>query len=124
MSQSNLKTAVRYYEALNHRDLKEMEQCLHPDVEFLGPLAEMKGRATVLEAAKGFFLLFKDLRIRAKFENEDQVMVAVEFDCPGPIGLFRAAHLLSFQDSLISQIELYYDARPFEAKRTEAFQTS
>ncbi|KJV80299.1 MAG: hypothetical protein ACEY3D_09020 [Rickettsia sp.] len=48
-------------------------------------------------------------------------MLALEFDCPEPIGIFRGASLLSFNDGLISRIELFYDARPFVSKKEEIF---
>ncbi|KJV58176.1 hypothetical protein RFEPED_0551 [Rickettsia felis str. Pedreira] len=45
----------------------------------------------------------------------------MDFDCPEPIGIFRGASLLSFNENLISRIELFYDARPFEKKKEEIF---
>lgn len=60
-------------------------------------------------------------QISEKFSSNDKVMLALEFDCPEPIGIFRGASLLSFNDGLISRIELFYDARPFVSKKEEIF---
>jgi hypothetical protein len=49
------------------------------------------------------------------------VMLAYDLDCPAPIGLFRGAVLLTFQEGLIMRYELFYDARPFEKKKDEIF---
>ncbi len=40
---------------------------------------------------------------------------------PDPIVKLRAAVLMEFMDQLISKIELFYDGRPFEKKKSEIF---
>jgi len=124
MGHTNLASAVAYYTAMHNKDLAGVGQCLHPNVHFQGPLANLAGKELVLEAAKHFMSAFKSLTIRAKFESENQVMLAYDLDCPEPIGLFRAAALMTFTDGLISRLELFYDARPFEAKQKEIFSSS
>ncbi len=81
----------------------------------------MDGKEAVVEAAKNFAMFFKNLTISEKFSSNDKVMLALEFDCPEPIGIFRGASLLSFNDGLISRIELFYDARLFVSKKEEIF---
>lgn len=39
-----------------------------------------------------------------------------------PIGCLRAAVLMEFTDQLISKIELFYDGRLFEEKKSEIFE--
>jgi hypothetical protein len=41
-------------------------------------------------------------------------MLAYDLDCLAPIGVLRVAALIKFEDDLISRIELFFDARPFE----------
>jgi hypothetical protein len=36
---------------------------------------------------------------------------------PEPIGKFRAAALMDFENDKITKIELFYDARAFEVKK-------
>ncbi len=48
-------------------------------------------------------------------------MFAYDIIVPAPIGKFRAAAFMEFTDRLISKIELFYDASPFEEKKSEIF---
>ena len=48
-------------------------------------------------------------------------MFAYDMSVTAPIGTFRAAVLMEFIDRLISKIELFYDAGPFEEKKSEIF---
>ena len=116
-AEKNIACAVAYYQAMHNKDLAVIEKSLHPDVHLIGPLAELTGKEAVLNSVKHFLSLFKTLTIRARCGNGDhQVMLAYDLECPAPIGRFRGAALLTFEDGLIRQYELFYDARPFEKK--------
>lgn len=121
MSQNNADIAESYYKAMEEKDIVRLEKYLHPDVIFIGPLSEMKGRDAVLGAAKGFSSFLKKITIRSKFSSETQVMLAYDMECREPIGSFRAATLMTLHKGLITKIELFYDARPFETKKEEIF---
>ena len=113
-TQRNVASAEAYYQAMNDKDLAGVATHLHPDVRFMAPLAELTGKEAVLEAAKRFVNLTKSLRVRAKFGSDDKAMLTYDVDFGEPIGICRTAALMTFQDSLIVRIELFYDARPFE----------
>ena len=49
-------------------------------------------------------------------------MFAYYMVAPKPIGKFRAAVMMEFTDQLISKIELFYDASPFQEKKSEIFE--
>ena len=115
-TEKNIESAVGYYTAMKAKDLPRIAQYLHPDVVFTGPLAEVKGKETLLESIKGLMSSFNTLSIRAKFGHDNQVMLAWDLDCGEPIGVLKSATLMTFQDGLISRLELFYDARPFEKK--------
>jgi ketosteroid isomerase-like protein len=66
MIKTNVEVVEAYYKAMNNKDRAGMAQCVHPDVHFLGPLAELTGRDIVLEAVERLFPLFEDIVIRAK----------------------------------------------------------
>jgi len=118
---SNLLVAENYYHQMLQKNFAAMEGCLHPDVYFIGPLAEMSGKVAIAEAAKNLSLILNDIEIRAKFSYDNQIMLAYDFIFPKPIGKLRAAVLMGFKDQLISKIELFYDGRPFEEKKDEIF---
>jgi hypothetical protein len=113
-TQRNVASAEAYYQAMNDKDLAGVATQLHPGVRFMAPLADLTGKEAVLEAAKRFVNLTKSLRVRAKFGSDDKAMLTYDVDFGEPIGICRTAALMTFQDSLIVRIELFYDARPFE----------
>src|SRR5580692_4955586 len=102
-----------YYKAMGQRDFAKLERFLASDVQFIGPLAHLKGKEAVLEATKRFSSLFKTLNVRAKFGSDKQAMAVYDLDCPEPIGIFTSSALMTFENGLITKIELFYDARPF-----------
>ena len=119
MDKSNILIGETYYKAMGRKDIAAMEKYLHPDVQFIGPMAEMKGRDSLLEAATAFFSFFSDLSIRASFSSGNRVMLAYDIQCAEPIGLYRAAALLTIEDGLITVLELYYDSHPFQMYKEE-----
>lgn len=121
MSEKNIASAVAYYQAMNNKDLSVIEKYLHPEVRLIGPMADITGKDVVFNSVKHFLSIFNKLTIRAQFGTGDRVMLAYDLDCPAPIGLFRGAVLLTFQEGLIIRYELFYDARPFEKKKDDIF---
>lgn len=99
-----------YYQALGEKNLDAVKQYLHPDIQFSDPQEKVIGREAVLQAAKGFMAIFKSLTIRTKLGSEDQAVIFYEVEILGLPKKLQAASLLSFQDGLISKIELYYDS--------------
>ena len=116
MSEKNIATALAYYQAMNNKDLSVLENYLHPEVRLIGPLADITGKDAVLNSVKHLIALFNKLTMRAQFGAGDRVMLAYDIDFPGPIGVSRAAVLLTFHDGLIIRYELFFDARPFEKR--------
>lgn len=116
-----LKSGESYYKAMLAKDFDKMASFLHEEVVFIGPLAEMKGKESVVVAAKNLSQILKDIEFRSRFSSGKQIMFAYDFLFPEPIGKLRSAVLMEFTDQLISKIELFYDGRPFEKKKNEIF---
>jgi hypothetical protein len=114
VTQRNVASAEAYYQAMNDKDLAGVATHLHPEVRFIGPLADLTGKEAVFEAAKRFVSLTKGLTVRAKFGSDDKAMLTYDVNFGEPIGICRTAVLMTFKDELIACIELFYDARPFE----------
>jgi hypothetical protein len=108
-----IATAVAYYTALGNKNIAEVKKYLHPNIQFTDPQEQVAGKDTVLKAAQGFMGIFKTLTIRTKFGSEDQAMIVYDVEIPNFAKTLCAASLLSFQDGLISKIELIYDTRCF-----------
>lgn len=114
MKQQNVKaTAEAFYTAFGEKTIEAMAQYLHPDVQLTTPLIKRQGKASYLEAAKGFASAFDTLTIRTAMAEGDEAVVVYDVDFPAPIGKVRTAALITFQDRLISRIELFFDATLF-----------
>lgn len=107
---------VAYYTALGEKNIEAVKKYLHPDVLFTDPQEKVIGREAVLQAAEGFTGIFKSLTIRAKFGSEDQAMIIYEVEILGLSKKLQAASFLSFNEGLISKIELFYDSRGLVGK--------
>jgi hypothetical protein len=121
MNQANLNTALSYYQFMSQKNISELGQYLHPDIELISPLSTIKGIPAVLNACKGFVQIFHELKIKSQFSSDNQVMLAIDLDCPKPLGIFHTAVLMTFKDNLIVRNELFYDARPLVTKQSEIF---
>lgn len=123
--QSLAKIVKSYYTEMGNKNVENLEQYLHHDVEFIGPMAEMAGKEHVLNAAENFMNMFDSIEIRQVFENDNNsAMIVFDLICPAPIGRFKAATLMIIEHDLITKMELFYDARPFEKKKDEIFTTN
>jgi len=108
-------TCAAYLDAWSRKDLDGITVHLHPNVHFKGPMQEFNGCEATLASAKRVFPLLERLDVRAKFVAGDRAMFVYDFVCRAPIGVCRTAEMVRFQDGLICDIELFFDARPFEA---------
>lgn len=122
-SDNNLKVAENYYSAMLKKDFDTMASYLHDNVHFIGPLAEVHEKDAVVSAIKNLsqILGLYDIKIRSKFAYQNQIMFAYDFMFPEPIGKLRAAVLIEITSQLISKIELFFDGRQLEGKKSEIF---
>lgn len=117
----HVRRAEEYYRRVGQKNIAGIAEYLHPDVEFRGPLATLKGREAVIAATSNFMQAFASLTIRAKFGAETQAMLVYDVDLPGIAKQFPGASLLSFRDGLIIGIELLYDGSRLLEKSKEIF---
>lgn len=113
MTEKIVVSAVAYYKAMADKDLPGMARHLHPDVRLVTPMEELTGKEAVLEAANRLLNLIMSIKVHAKFGSEDQAMLTYDMDFAEPIGVCRAAALMTFKDGLIVRNEIFFDARPF-----------
>lgn len=121
MKVTNEARAEEYYKLIAEKNVEEMKKYLHPDVEFYGPLASLKGKEVVIQATNNFMNMFKSLTIRAKFGTDEQAMIVYDVDIPGIAKEFPGASLLNFHEGLIVRIQLFYDGSRFLEKKEEIF---
>ncbi len=118
---SNLPTAIAYYEAINANDVDAAAKYLHPDIKLISPLSIVNGKTDAVEALGGFIKLCNKVVIRARFSENNQVMLAADIHFPDPIGILRAAMLLQLEDGLIYQNEMFYDGNQIMAQKSQIF---
>lgn len=110
--------AEAYYAAMSEKRFADMERYLHKNAHLVGPLTEIIGKNLIIDAAKKISSLFEaPIMIRANFSSNDQVMLAYDWFFLAPIGKLPAAVLMTFEDKIITKIELFFDARPFDKKK-------
>jgi hypothetical protein len=114
MTQSNAASAEAYYSAMNDKDLSAMARRLHPDVRLVTPMEDLTGKDAVLEAAKKLLSFIQRIEVQARFDSEDQAMLAYDMHFAEPVGICRAAALMTFKDGLIMRNVLFFDASPFK----------
>ncbi|MBX9805818.1 MAG: nuclear transport factor 2 family protein [Alphaproteobacteria bacterium] len=115
-----LSVATKYYTAMGNKNMDGMGKFLHPDISFQGPLAQIEGKEGVLDAAIKLASIINGVNIRRKFENKDQAMLVLDLDFPAPVGHFPSASLVTVKEGLITNIELFYDARPLDDQKRDA----
>ena len=110
---NNLTIAQTFYTKMGEKKVANMEAYLHPELHFIAPFSEIKGKEVNLETVEKFTSAFKNLTIRTLFASGDQVMLVYDLDFPAPIGNIPSAALMTFKEGLIAKIELFYDSHPF-----------
>ena len=113
MSKTNTEIAETFYTLMGKKDIKSLEEYVHPDIHFIAPLGEAKGKEAYIEKTKHFMNLLKTLTIRSICGSGDEVMFAYTVEFPVPYGSVRSAALMTFDEGLVKKVELFYDARPF-----------
>ena len=103
-----------YLKALNNKDLEAMGTYVHPDVKFKTPLVESSSRHDFLVATRHLVSQVKGVTVKSKFATETQAMFTYDLMFEQPIGPTRTASLMTFDHDKITEIELFFDARPFE----------
>lgn len=113
--------AERYYTLVGQKNIEEIKKLLHDEVEFIGPLASLKGKDAVIGATSNFANAIKSLTIRAKFGEEDEAAIIYSVDMPGISSDFPGVSWVRFHDGLIVRIQLFYDGSKMVEKKEEIF---
>lgn len=110
-----LAIAENYYDAMLEKNFDRMASFLHNNVHFISPFGEIDGKDAVARAAaKDLCTILQDIKIRSRFTNNNQIMLAYDFIFSGSTGKLRAAVLMEFEGHLISKLELFFDGRQFK----------
>jgi hypothetical protein len=114
VTQEILKIAEDYLDAVNEQDIEALGKNLHPLLHFKAALCEIDGRQNFLEHTEKFFSSIKGLEIRARFASASQTFFLYDLFFNNSLGMSRTANLMTFENGMITEMELVYDPRPFE----------
>jgi ketosteroid isomerase-like protein len=107
----------RFYDAFDRKD-PAWKHMVSPDVRFQAPL-EQATNAEEFRAITDRFLQFhKATRVRARFEDGDQVCSFLEFELSTPSGDTMSclvSELATVKDGRLADVEIVYDPRAFAA---------
>ena len=120
MDNGILDVGRAYLAAWDRRDASEISKYVHPDVHLIGPMNDITGKDAFLQSTKRVLPLLQGVNVRSQFAAGDQAIFTYDFVCAEPLNTCRTAELMTFEDGLIRRIELFYDARPFEARAHQA----
>ena len=108
-------TCRSYVESWGRKDIQGIKAALHPDVHFKAPMQELHGQEDVVAATARMLPRLVRFENVERFIEGDCAMFTYDFVCIDPIGLCRTAERVRIVDGLVQDIELFFDARPFEA---------
>lgn len=118
---NHVDIAEEYYNLLSQKKIDEMGQYLDENVRFLGPMDIIQGKKGVLKASGNFAKAFEALKIRNKFEGENQAVIIYDVFFKGMSEKIRGAVVLSLKKGLIVDLELFYDTSLVTQKKDEIF---
>jgi ketosteroid isomerase-like protein len=116
MINNNMALAKAFYTAMGEKGITYIGEHVHPKIEFVSPLGNALGKEAYLKSVEHFLTLLQSLKIRTICGADEHVVLVYDVHFPGQLGTVPTASLMSFRDGLITRIELFYDARPFEKK--------
>ena len=102
--------AATYFDAWKARDFTRLRSVLADDVEFAGPLAQVKGSDDCLRGLRGMAQIMTGLEVRRVFHDGPDVLTW--FDLATSVAeTVPVANWMHVQDGKITQIRVAFDAR-------------
>lgn len=100
-----------YFEAWDAKDPEILRPFLADDVVFDGPLAQLQGSDTWIEALRGLFDATTGLQIKRRWVDGDDTLTwfDLEIGSSAPMPTTNWTHL---EDGLITHVRVAFDPRP------------
>jgi ketosteroid isomerase-like protein len=103
-------TAATYFDAWQARDFARLRSVLADDVEFAGPLAQVKGSDDCLRGLRGMAQIMTGLEVRKVFRDGPDVLTW--FDLATSVAeTVPVANWMHVEDGKITRIRVAFDAR-------------
>ena len=111
-------TALAYLDAVAKKDLGRLETLVTPDVQFTGPVSQMRGLRDLRAAFERISAVHVRSDIKRVFSDGAEVCVIYDF-VTDTAGALPAIEWLRFEGERIRSIDLYYDQVPWLKLREE-----
>ena len=106
--------AATYFDAWQERDFSRLRSVLADDVDFAGPLGEVKGGDDCLRSLRGMAQIITGLEVRKVFRDGPDVLTW--FDLATSVAdTVPVANWMRVEDGKITRIRVAFDARGIAA---------
>jgi ketosteroid isomerase-like protein len=102
--------AATYFEAWEARDFARLRAVLADDVDFAGPLGEVRGGDECLRGLQGMSQILAGIEIRKVFRDGPDVLTWYDMST-SVAGTVPVANWMHVEDGKISRIRVAFDAR-------------
>lgn len=114
MNANVLEIGEAYLNALGNRDIPKITSLVDPNIWFKMPMTEVFNRDAFIMAVRRMLANLRELHILHKFSLDNHAMFVYEAVFNEPVGVVKAASLMTIEGDKIKEMEVIYDARPFE----------
>ena len=103
-----------YLNALGKRDIPKITSLVDEAIWLKMPMTEVFNRNDFIMAVRRMLANLRELNILQKFSSDNHAMFLYEITFNDPVGIVKAASLMTIEGDKIKEMEVIYDARPFE----------
>lgn len=114
MSVNAMEIGEAYLNALGKRDIAKITSMVDPAIWLKMPMAEVFNQNDFIMAVRRMLANLRELHILSKFSSGNQAMFLYEITFNDPVGVVRTASLMTMEGDKIKEMEVIFDARPFE----------
>ncbi len=107
---NNVAIAKAYYQSMDEKNLLGIEPYIDAQIDFITSMATIKGKEQFMEAVKSFQTQIHSIIVQTAYESHNKVLVIYNVDLFNePGALLHGASLMTFQNRLITKIEIFWD---------------
>lgn len=109
-----LEIGEAYLNALDKKDISKITSLADAGIHFKMPLTEVRERDSFMMAVRRMLANLKEIQVLSKFSSGNEAMFVYEAHFNEPVGTVKTASLMTVEGDKIREMEVIFDARPFE----------
>ncbi len=113
-TRENVRVAEEFLAAMKTRDLQAIAKNLHPQLHYIGPTGETRGRESFLETMNQVFARLEKVDMTARFTSGDQTAYVYNMFFAAPPGPTLAASVVTHAEGKIKRVEMIYDSKALD----------